>query len=293
MQVAETSGPSPSGRKKRRRLWQAAIGLAIVIVALGVFAWQQGDDEGGGGPLNAIAKAAEKTQAQPGGRAVMHSSVEVAGGPAITMTGRFVYNAEEHTRGVITAPNTPNGPIKLEMVTDGTTMYMHSSQFGDLPDGRGWMGLDLALGDELDTSIPENVDAKGELALLGSVGDDVRKLGKKDVRGVPTTHYGGSISVSDQVDRLREEGGDAAATLIEKDGSPLHVEAWIDADGLIRRMRVVHVQPAEEGKGAETMDMRVDFFDFGFEPEIDVPDSSEVFDATGMTRREVGISDDE
>jgi hypothetical protein len=27
----------------------------------------------------------------------------------------------------------------------------------------------------------------------------------------------------------------------------------------------------------------MDFFDFGIEPEIDVPDSSEVFDATALT----------
>lgn len=264
-----------------------------MIAALAVFAWQQGGENGSGGPLNAIAEAAEKTQEQPGGRAVMHSTIEVAGKPAITMTGRLVYDAEERARGVITAPNTPNGPIKLDVVMDGTTMYAHSSQFGDLPDGRKWMGLDLALGDEVDLSAPENVDARGELALLESVGDDVRKLGKENVRGVPTTHYGGSISVSDQIDRLREAGADAAATLIEKNGSPLHVEAWIDADGLIRRMRVVHVQPAGDGEGTETMDMRADFYDFGFEPGIDVPDSSEVFDATAMTRGELGLSDDE
>lgn len=37
------------------------------------------------------------------------------------------------------------------------------------------------------------------------------------------------------------------------------------------------------------MDMRMDFFDFGFEPEIEVPDSSEVFDATDLTREKLGI----
>lgn len=222
----------------------------------------------------------------------MHSVVTTGGQSApITMTGRLVFDGEDRTRGVITAPNTRSGgPLKLDLVSDGTVVYMHSSRFGTLPGGHNWMALDLSLGDELDTTVPANVDAKGELALLESVSDDVQKLSKEDVRGVPTTHYRGTISVSNQVERLREEGADADASLIEKDGSPLHVEAWIDADGLVRRMRLIHSQPAGEGKEATTIDMRVDFFDFGFEPEIDVPDSSEVFDATALARSEAGLS---
>jgi hypothetical protein len=255
-----------------------------------VFAWQQGGDGSGGGPLNAIAKAAEKTQEQRGGRAVMHSITNVTRRSApITMTGRIVYNAERRVRAVMNTPNSlSGGPMKLDLVGDGTVVYMHSSRFGTLPDGRSWVELDLALGDDLDTVVPANFDAKGELALLESVSDDVQKLGKEEVRGVPTTHYRGTSSVSGQVERLREEGADALASLTEKDGSPLQVEAWIDADGLIRRMRVVHSQPAGDGKEV-TVDMRIDFFDFGFEPEIDLPDSSEVFDATDQVRDEVEL----
>lgn len=260
---------------------------------LGVFAWQQGGD--GDGPLNAIAAAAEKTRDQPGGRAVMHSVVTKPGRSApFTMTGRFAFDAEDRTQGVITAPQTESGgPMTMDVVTDGTVMYMRSSRFGTLPGGHDWMALDLSLGDELDTSVPANVDAKGELALLESVSDDVQKLGKEDVRGVPTTHYRGTIGVSDQVKRMREEGADTVASFTEKDGSPLQVEVWIDADGLVRRMRLVHSQPAEEGEEAMTMDMRIDFFDFGFEPEIDVPDSREVFDATDLAKSKLGSSSDD
>jgi hypothetical protein len=37
-------------------------------------------------------------------------------------------------------------------------------------------------------------------------------------------------------------------------------------------------------------DMRMDFLDFGNVPEIDVPEPSEVFDATALAREELGIS---
>lgn len=130
--------------------------------------------------------------------------------------------------------------MKMDFVADGTVMYVRSSRssrFGSLPGGAEWMALDLAFGDKLDTSVLTNVDAKGELALLEAVGDDVQKLGTE------------------------------AASVAENDGVPVQVEAWIDADGLVRRMRLVRSQPTEEGKGPTTIDMRMDFFDFGFEPE--------------------------
>lgn len=261
-----------------------------MIAAFGVFAWQQGDDGGGGGPLNAIAAAAEKTQQEPGGRAAMHSIVTVSGRSApFTMTGRIVFDAEGRARGVITAPHTASGgPMKLEVVGDGTTMYMRSNKFGSLPDGAKWMSLDLSLGDEVDPTTLPAVDAKGELALLEGV-DNVQKLGKEDVRGVSTTHYRGALSVAHQVERARDEGEDNIASVAERHGGPTRVDAWIDAEGLVRQMRLIHSQPAEQGEKSLTMDMRMDFFDFGFEPEIEVPDSSEVFDATDLTREKLGI----
>lgn len=35
--------------------------------------------------------------------------------------------------------------------------------------------------------------------------------------------------------------------------------------------------------------MRMDFFDFGIAPEIDVPDPDEVFDATTLVQDELGL----
>lgn len=283
----------PAKRRRSRRFWQVAIGLSILVVAFAVFAWQQGGDGDSGGPLNAIAEAAEKTQQEPGGRAVMHSLVTVPGkSESFTLTGHMIYNSEDRAQAVITAPHTATGgPMKMDVVGDGTVMYMRSSQLGSLPDGAEWMRLDLALGDDLESPVPANVDAKGELALLEAVGGDVRKLGKEEVRGVPTTRYGGTLSAADQIERLQEEGADSLSSVTKKVGSPVQVEAWIDAEGLVRRMRLVSSQPSPKGDGTVTVDTRMDFFDFGIEPEIEVPDSSEVFDATDVTREQLGAGD--
>lgn len=263
------------------------------MVLFAVFAWQQGGG-GGGGPLNAIAEAAVKTQHEGGGRAAVRVIITKPGrSKPISLTGQAVYDATGMSRGTLTVPDPEsNDSVEMEYVQDGTEMYMRSSLLGALPEGREWMGLDLALGDELDTSLPAGGDAKGELGLLEKATGGVDEIGEEDVRGVPTTRYRGKISVSEDVKRLREEGAGDSASYVEKDGSPLRVETWIDAKGLVRRMRVVRLGAGEEGDG-QTIDMRIDFFDFGLEPEIDVPDSSEVFDATSLAQEHLDASSDE
>ncbi len=177
-------------------------------------------------------------------------------------TDQIVFDAETgRTRVVMMFPH-PESDGSAEMEGDGTVMYMRSS--GSLPGGHEWMALDLSFGQELDTPLPANGDAKGELELLEAVTGDVREEGEEDL-----------------------------ASHIEEEGTPLQVEAWIDADGLVRRMRLVKSEPREGGEGSMTIDMRMDFFDFGVVPEIDVPEPSEVFDATALAQDEVGLSNDD
>lgn len=206
------------------------------------------------------------------------------------MVGQMVFNSEDRSRAVLTARPGSDDPVKMQFVGDGTVIYMRSSQLGSLPNGREWMGL-VSFGQELDTPLPASGDAEGELELLEAAGD-VRKLGEENVRGVPTTHYRGTVSVAESVRRLREEGGEDLASYVEEKGTPLQVEAWIDADRLVRRMRLIKSQPREKGEGSMTVDMRMEFFDLGIDPEIDVPESSEVFDATASAEDEIGISND-
>lgn len=207
----------------------------------------------------------------------------------------MVFNDETgRSRGVFqTVPSSGSARlVKMQMVSDEAAMYMRSSQFGSLPGGREWMTIDFSsLGQEMDAPLPAGGDAKGELALLEAVTGDVQRLGREDVRGVPTTRYRGTVDASENVERLREEGAEDLASKIEEE--PLQVEAWIDADGLIRRMRFVKSEPREGDEGPMTLDMRVDFYDLGISPEIDVPESSEVFDATSLVKDELGLSSDD
>ena len=211
------------------------------------------------------------------------------------MTGQGAFDAKGgRSRMVLTFPGPDSaGPAEMEAIVDGTVMYMHSELFDSLPDGAEWMSLDFSLGEDPELPLPADGDATGELELLEEATGDVQKLGKEDVHGVSTTRYRGTVGVAENAERLREAGGEDLATLVEEKGGPSQVEAWVDASGRVRRMRVVSVQPRQEGEGPTTIDMRMGFFDFGAIPQIEVPDSSEVFDATALAKNELGISNDE
>lgn len=212
----------------------------------------------------------------------------------LNISGQMSFDAGDRSSAVLKFSNPkPDQPAEMEMVSDGATIYLRSSLFGgSLPDGREWMSLDLAsaAGLDEDALLPSEGDAKGELELLEET-SDVKKLGKGEVNGVPTTHYGGTVSAAENAYRLREKGGDEDfASRIEEEGAAIRVEAWIDADELVRRMRVLQSQPGDGDEGPTRIDMRVDFFDFGIEPEIEVPDSSDVFNATSLAKEELGHS---
>jgi hypothetical protein len=279
-------------RSNRRRFWPLGVGFVFLLAVLAFFALQGGGGSGAGGPLNAIAEAAAKTQHQGGGRAVLRGIIrDPERSKPIILTGRLVYNGDWVTRGTMTVPDPGSSqPVRLDFMQDGTVVYMRSSKFGTLPEGREWMGLDFALGEDLDTSVPTGSDAHGELELLEKAGGAVEKVGKENVRGVPTTRYRSRLGVAESAKRLREAGAEDTPAIVEKHASPLQLEAWIDGKGLVRRMRVFQLRPAPGEE--KTIDMRTDFFDFGFEPEIELPDSDEVFDATSLAKEELESSDE-
>lgn len=266
-----TSGGGPS---RGRRRWPFALALALAVIVLAVFAWPGGG--GGSGPANAVAAAAEKTQQQPGGRASIKAIIAVPGNPDVTMTGRLVFN-DEGARGVM---RLPSKSIVFEEITHGLVAYFRSDAFGTLPGGKEWMSIDLSLGEHFEGPFPAGGDATSQLEALEAVGSDVQEVGEGTVRGLPTTRYRGTISPADSAQQSRENGLEKLASKVEEDGVPAQFEAWIDAEGLVRRMRITISQPADHGDGPTDVDMWIDFFDFGLEPKIEVPDPSEVFDAT-------------
>lgn len=262
--------------RRRGRRWLAA-GLAVGAVAIGVFVLAQAGG-GGNGPLDAIARAAESTQREAGGHAVLHATVTTSDkSEGISENGSLIFENGGRTRGTLMVRGLSNGRrVKAEVIADGTTSYTSSDQLDSLPDGAKWIKLDLssAAGSG---SLPADGSPQEGLKLLKQM-DDAQELGKEDIRGVSTTHYRGTLPVSVQ----KVFGVDVQI-------SPPRVEVWIDARGRVRRLKAI-VSGSAQGQGGSTADLTMDFVDFGPVPKIELPKDDEVFDITSRVESEVKSS---
>lgn len=262
------------GRSRRRRWF--GLGLAVVVIAIVVFAVAQGGG-GGGGPLNAIAKAAEVTQHEPGGHAVISATVTVSTTPeGITENGSMIFDDSGRSRGTLAIQGHKTGRAgEVLVIADGTTSYVSSDLFDSLPEGKKWMEVDYSsAGNDTGSSVPAEGGPKEGLKILESV-QDAEEIGKEDIRGVPTTHWRGTLPASKEVFGVKVHL------------SALHVDVWIDAQDRVRRMHVVVSGSVGESEASSTTEMTIDFVDFGQVPKIGLPDPDEVFDATSEVESQV------
>jgi hypothetical protein len=177
-------GAAPGRRRAGR--WIAA-GLAVVVAVVAVFVIAQGGGSGGG-PLDAIAKAAEVTQREPGGRAVIKATVTSLTTPeGITENGTMIFDDSGRARGELTVIGLTTGKeVKLMSIADGTTTYVSSDALDQsLPDGKKWMEVDLGSATKgVDSSDPAAGGPEEGLKILERVHGS-EEVGKEDVGGFP------------------------------------------------------------------------------------------------------------
>jgi hypothetical protein len=264
-----------------RRLLQLAGGLSLLLILVVANYFLHSEEN----PLNPMAMAAERTQGEPGARFTMKATYTTTALPQpMTARGSGAYNAETGLSKMVMKMNIPTeGPAALEMVGDDTDLYMRSSEFaGRLPGGKEWIKIQPFAGHS-EEEMTIGGDADDSLQILAAVSDGVREMGREKVRGVPTRRYRAALEMSEVIEVYREEGKDELAETFEEAigqmTSPVTVEASIDAQDIVRRLRMVMTIPTEPGEPTLTMDMRMDFFGFGARPEIALPDPSRVLDA--------------
>lgn len=280
------------------RAWLIGALLAVqVAAAIAIFLLFWGEETG----LTPLAEAAHRTSEYPGARMTIDARLEVPGsGTALTMAGRGEYNGTTGLSRITLDVDPPpgaggqvpvlGGRIQLEQLAEerpGTVVtYTRSAAFGPLPGGAQWVKVDLS---EYVDAQAQSFDPRDQLELLRSTKDFAR-VGTERVRGVPTIRYSATIDYGDEVERLRDDGQDSAADTLEKviaanDGVDTEpVEAWVAGDKTIRRLRFE--MPSSMGvwpRGTTTL-VTVELYDFGIEPEIELPSGAEAFDATQLAR---------
>jgi hypothetical protein len=131
--------------------------------------------------------------------------------------------------------------------------------------GAAWLRTDSKgmLGNQNFQIRPDQLYTRGSPHLF----DKLEKKGTKVVRGVPTTHYSGSVGIGELSAGARDNPA------LKQFGQTVPVGAYIDADNHLRRLTFKIA--AARGFG---LVMVMDFFDYGEPIEIETPSGSLVKD---------------
>jgi hypothetical protein len=285
-------GGGPEYDQLPRRLLQVAAGLSVLLLLV-IANYALNSDEN---PFNPIAEAATRTEQMTGARSAIQAIYSwPKAAKQIVASGGGVYNARTgRSRLTLSVPSARFGGIEVEAVGDERTVYMRSDEiYGNLPPGRDWIGFQPLLGYTESTAMAGNGDPRSVLEMLRAVDEEVESQGIENVRGVPSERYSGSIDYGHYAELLRGEGKAPLARVMEATARLMpedtEVEVWIDGQGIVRRTRMVMTMPTSEGEPPLTMDMRIELFDFGIEPEVRLPDQDRVFDTTPLLRAELDL----
>jgi hypothetical protein len=276
-----------------RALSGAVLALALVLAVGACGSSGSPSSVAVSGPL---ANAANVTSQTRGAHMTLSAHIEGASAQAaVTVTGSGFFNYAGH-EGMLTlklaglpADIAAGSSSTIEEIYKGTDVYIGSSLLaGKLPGGARWMKLDLARVGEAAGINPAQLlggqsNPASLLEYLKASGGSVQAVGNESVRGVLTTHYRGTIDLRKLAKMLPGSHSAAAREAFEKSLTQLGltslpVDVWADSQHLVRRIELALSAPA----GGQQTGVRVtiELFGFGATPAVNVPASSETFDAT-------------
>jgi hypothetical protein len=180
------------------------------------------------------------------------------------------------------------GGMSVIVLADGFVMYeqLPEDAAKQLGTDKAWVKFDLA-----EAAKAQGIDygafsgagagqQREQLEQLKAT-SDAKEVGHETVRGVSTTHYGGTLDINRIADAVAEKDRASAErsmkALEEQLPEGVHtfpVDVWIDADDRVRRV-------AEEIQTkAGTLDYTMELYDFGAREAIAFPGKDDVEDIT-------------
>lgn len=263
-----------------RRALQAAGVLSLLLILVAANSLLNGGAESPFDP-NPVAAAALRTEQVPGMRFEMTMRFATESAPPTSISGAGAYNGQTNLlSAVYRAPGPQGAPMEFDAVLGEDGWFFRYPQFASrMPEGKEWVKVEGLPGQNDESKVSESPESS--LQILSAAGA-VQRAGQLRVRGVQTTRYRATLSAAGVVASLRSQGKDELADQFEGVtlAGPMHAEVLVDRDGMLRRIHTV-ATVVTEGK-ALTTDTRMDLFDFGIEPDVQVPDDSRVLDITPL-----------
>lgn len=225
-------------------------------------------------PADAVRAAVSTTTQQQSSRMTITTTSNVGGVTVdITMEGLFDYAAKT---GHMTM-NVPGSGGKIDEILTPATVFLK------IPTSPAYYSVPVK--EIVGTSFGSNTDPTAGLQSLLGLTDDVRAVGKEDVRGDETTHYRGTYDLSKAVEKAHGLVKEMIKTQIGS-GSTTTVpfDAYVDGKGRIRKMvqKISVTSPKLQGQEV-TSTVTTELYDFGVpvhvSPPANVQDGTKLIDA--------------
>ena len=230
----------------------AAAGLALTVSLTGCKADEgkgkaSGDDKGGvhlTTAQSALAKASKKTGDLKSFRAKLTTSTVVSGNRT-DVNGDMAFQLKPKAAMKFDVPSITTGG----KITDGfNEVLVDNIVYLKIPAltkqaGKPWVSFSLdKLGETtgIDVKAMEDQGHQADPALnakMLTASKDVHKAGKETVGGVSTTHYTGTIVLTDALNKLSTDQRTQAQKIFGQNGlDKLNFDTWIDGQQLPRKL---------------------------------------------------------
>lgn len=222
--------------------------------------------------LDPVARAADATRSQRSEHVELVSTL-AAGARQIQMVGSGDFQNDPQVGDFTFRIVGGAGSGTVREIMDGSMLYLSSPLLaGRLPGGKSWISFDFrkavkTLGVDMQAMATESpAQALDRLRRTGTV----RSVGTDVIDGARTTHYVATIDPS------KLSGASKLEQLADVTYEP--VDVWVDAQGLVRRMRLAYAAAA--GGTAVSTETTMEFARYGEPVSVHVPSAAETFDAT-------------
>lgn len=272
----------------------------FLLLLASVAAWSGACAKGGGAvdPSSAqgiLAAAPGKTINAGSARIAVDAAVQGQTKGTFAGEGVFAFKTEQGRLELDLGPLGLAGAERTEVLLDGKVVFLKLG--GALPGlgKRPWVRIDLGTlkvgqGDGIEAlrQLRAN-DPRAVINELRGVTGDAKKVGTETVRGVETTHYRATVDLDKAAAASPVSVRDDLTEVARQLGTPkLAVEAWLDADGRLRRLRyTIDLADLDDGapaKGAGTgmVVATLELFDFGTEVAVSPPPAAETTDLADL-----------
>lgn len=259
--------------------------VAVVAAFTVALAGCGGGGSDGKSDVQALLAAAPATTIDAGSaRIAVDAAIEGQRRGTFAGTGELAFGAERGRLVVDLGPLGLAGAEETEVLLDGDSVFLKVGAALPGLAQRPWLAIDLGAlkpgqGDGIEAlrQLRAN-DPRAVINELRGATADAAVVGTEAIRGTDTTHYRTTVDLDKAAAASPESVRDDLTEVARQLGtSKLAMEAWLDAEGRIRRLKysidladLADDAPAKR-TGSGTVVATLDLYEFGVEVSVEPP----------------------